>query len=229
MKLKLRLKNLFDVSTPMGIYIVIFVISAVFIVIGNLADGYEGDIPKNVGYSLLATVISSFIIDKANTKKQRDNDKLIAERLLSELSDECEDILSEVVLATQECIGISEDKFSYEEWVKLLFNTDTEIEKHISEINYFTQTITTVRQTAQKTIDVCKHYYNNSAINNELEKNLKRICSLCQSIEARVKSKHYERCISLLNMLRDTIIKQFPNLSNEFLIEYNHDDLSAWE
>lgn len=149
--------------------------------------------------------------------------------MLSELSKECENILSELILATQECIGISEDKFSYEEWVKLLFNADTEIEKHISEINYFTQTITTVKHAAQKALDVCKHYYNNSAISTELENNLKRICSLCQSIEARVKSKHYERCISLLNMLRDTIIKQFPNLSNEFLIEYNHDDLSAWE
>ena len=156
-------------------------------------------------------------------------DKLIVDRLLLDLKVESEDILSELMLATQECFGIDEEKRTYSEWTEMLFGGKELSEKNTSEIRYYIQKISDVKLAAQKASEICKLYYNNSFVDEPLEKRLKKIVSLCQSVEARCNSKHYRRCIGILELLKKTIVEQFPELTEQFNNKYNHDDLPMWE
>ena len=221
-----------SVNAPIGVYLVILIIAIVLLIGGYCfcnENSPEGEIAKNVGFSLLATFIASLFTDMSTTSKQHKHDKLIVDRLLLDLKVESEDILSELMLATQECFGIDEKKRTYSEWTEMLFGSDELSEKNISEIKYYIQKITDVKLTAKKASEICKLYYNNSFVNDSLEKRLKKIISLCQSVEARCNSKHYRRCICVLNLLKKTIVEQFPELTEQFNNKYNHDDLSMWE
>ena len=213
-----------SVSAPIGVYLVILIIAIILLIAGYCfcdSNSPEGEIAKNV--------IASLFTDMSTTSKQHKNDKLIVDRLLLDLKVESEDILSELMLATQECFGIDEEKRTYSEWTEMLFGGKELSEKNTSEIRYYIQKISDVKLAAQKASEICKLYYNNSFVDEPLEKRLKKIVSLCQSVEARCNSKHYRRCISMLNLLKKTIVEQFPELAEQFNSKYNHDDLSMWE
>ena len=221
-----------SVRAPIGVYLVILIIAIILLIAGYCfcdSNSPEGEIAKNVGFSLLATFIASLFTDMSTTSKQHKNDKLIVDRLLLDLKVESEDILSELMLATQECFGIDEEKRTYSEWTEMLFGGKELSEKNTSEIRYYIQKISDVKLAAQKASEICKLYYNNSFVDEPLEKRLKKIVSLCQSVEARCNSKHYRRCISMLNLLKKTIVEQFPELAEQFNSKYNHDNLSMWE
>ena len=220
------------ISVPIVVYIGILIITILFFILGFCSSNKSttiGEISKNVGFSLLATFIASLLTDISTTRKQHKKDKQIVERLLLDLKVESEDILSELMLATQECFGIDEEKRTYSEWTEMLFGGKELSEKNTSEIRYYIQKISDVKLAAQKASEICKLYYNNSFVDEPLEKRLKKIVSLCQSVEARCNSRHYRRCIGMLNLLKKTIVEQFPELAEQFNNKYNHDDLSMWE
>lgn len=83
-----------SVSAPIGVYLVILVIAIVLLIVGYCfceEHSPEGEIAKNVGFSLLATFIASLFTDMSTTSKQHKNDKLIVDRLLLDLKVESED------------------------------------------------------------------------------------------------------------------------------------------
>ncbi len=123
-------------------------------------SGSESEIPKNVGFSLLASAIAALILDTSITRKHDKKDQIDKTRLLSDLKYECEDILSKLVLATQECFGIDDDKRTYSEWIIILFGSKDSIEKNESGIKDFVRKIVELEKCAKKTLDLCKLNYN---------------------------------------------------------------------
>lgn len=221
-----------SVSAPIGIYIVILFIAIILLIVGYCfcdSNSPGGEIARNVGFSLLATFIASLFTDMSTTSKHHKNNKLIVDRLLLDLKVECGEILSELMVATQECFGIDEEKRTYSEWTEMLFCNKELSEKNISEIKYYIQKISDVRLAAKKTGEICKLYYNNNFVDETLEKRLKKIVFLCQSVEIGCNIKHYSHCIDYLESLKKTIVEQFPELAEEFNNKYNHDDLSMWD
>ena len=111
----------------------------------------------------------------------------------------------------------------------MLFGSEESIEKNESGIKDFVQKIGELEKCAKKTLDLCKLNYNNNEITETIEKNIKEIIGKCFCIRSWSNSKEHQMfLIDSFEKLKNSIIKLFPELTEQFNIQFNHDDLSRW-
>lgn len=229
--LKKRIES--NISTPIKWYGIILSTAIVFIIISCIISFFTnnqnwwGLLFLNFGYGTFASLIVSLLIDIGNTKRSKYILDSKYELLTRECKDRC-DRLRHSVWNCMEDICSNSDVMTYEECIEeaLTPNYDTSFmdEEQYHEYLYsVVEAVDSLREAAEKLTVIIPFCYDEK-INVGFCDNLRKLSCNCKMIKRDCDNKRYDRCFNNLICIKNSIIRCFPELENDFTKPYSNDD-----
>lgn len=217
-------------STPISVYAIAIVLCIIFFVIasGRLLRGFFSEwwmeFFLNIGYSAIASVVLSVLIDYGNTKRKRIDEDKAFDKMNAGLKVLCDEMPVIVHTAVCEASGYRDtEKCSFSQWSQKLFLDETvDREDRKNEIVYVIQHITDIMKAAEEVRSDAKRLENNPKITEEYEKSINNLIHLCQRINRDARAMNYNSCFHLIteDFVR-VVTTLFDELSENFTRAYD--------
>ena len=181
-------------TLPLCIYIVILVVSILFILISYcncLRQTYYSSLLSNIGSSMLASVIVGGIIDYTNTKIKESIEKKHADELLYEYRTAFLGLRNSVLEVAEIMYGSDEQKRTFDEWIDYLFvntESDEETEDNFEDLFSIIFYVEKINKIAKDLHSVLLLNIENTAIDKPYRDHLKRVASLSAHIDREYNS-----------------------------------------
>lgn len=216
------------ISTPLYVYIIIFIISAAFILVSYSLENsnwWQSSL-LNFGCGGLASLVVSAIIDNGNTRRSRTESKSKYDIITRECKNCCIILRDCVKDREDERYGLSEP-MTYKEYVKEALDPvyepnemdDDDYFKFLYDVVY---TITKIKDACDKLLGIIPICYDEN-LNSDLYKNVRNLSSHCRRIEILFDREQYNRCVENIGRLDDRVIMAFPDLKQVFKNSYIND------
>lgn len=234
-KKKLECKTTKVLSTPILIYLIAIVCSVIFFGLSVLlspcehrdSGGWWSALFLNLGYGSLASIFVTVLVDIGNTRRQRQKDKLIFNRLNADLNELCAELPSEMYIAVYEVFGYNENgKHTFEQWTDTLFSDKvSDRAKQEKEIRYIIQHISLIKKAAAQLKSDFKYLPENQYIDSDYKKKLGQIIGACLRIVRTVEKSDYKGCARIITEdLKSAVVGLYSELKSDYSRFYNEED-----
>lgn len=216
-------------TTPLTIYIVIFILAAILFVVSlllNISDKIF-NILIGISCSLFASLIVSLLIDYSNTKASVSKDNYEYCVLVESLKNRCISLIDNVVFIAETKIRFSHNintKFCYNEWIDVLFSFDNDLseEDNIILIQQYITLVKQLKDANDNLIGNIKYFLNNKNIDNGFKIKIENLSRFCNLIIQNSQLKNYHFCKEIIQEnLSNEIVMIFPELKSEFDKKYD--------
>lgn len=216
------------ISTPLYVYIIIFIISAAFILVSYFLENsnwWQSSL-LNFGCGGLASLVVSAIIDIGNTRRSRTESKSKYDIITRECINCC--------IILRDCVKDREKErydlsraMTYKEYVKEALDPNYE-PNEMDDDYYFSflydvvYDINKIKTACDKLLSVIPICYDEN-LNSDLYKNVRNLSYHCRRIDILFDRKQLVRCVESIGSLDDRIIRTFPELEQLFKDPYIKD------
>lgn len=219
------------VSAPVWIYLFAIVAAVVLCIFCEncscLADFWE-DLFINIAYGCFSSVIVALPIDIANTAVYWKKQYAIYNRIVAGLQEDCSELPSEIYTEVYEAFGYHQNgKHTYDEWTAKLFSAQEcgYTEKQRKSISYIVSSIKNIELDVTRLQGDVRNFISNECFTKEFENTLKRLKQACIEIKVNASREQYAICGKILrDRIKQEIIRLFPELTNDYLREYNEEE-----
>ena len=219
-------------STPIWVYLLIAVCTILLFLLAYISPMNWSSLFKNVGYSLIASMIAALLIDLGTTKIQRTRQQEQYEILIAECKRRCRALVDSVVeAADMRGEKFDNDTFDFSTWGQkaLAPNKEGLTEDHywnvLFEVAY---PVTKIRESAAQLYESSMYFLDNENFSVQFRRDLNNLVSMCRYIERIFDHENFDQFSKAVTLrFPKSIIGVFPDLADDFTRKYpapNHDD-----
>lgn len=214
-------------STPIIFYVLLILITIALLIYGYSVDN---SLSKNVGYSLLASLIASIIIDIGNTRVHYNNEVEQLNIISAEFRYDILGLKEAAIRAYEARYSSDSGKHTFTKWLEMAFDMDYKGDGLTDEdFDYVVWTIQfQITKIKKSSIELNERFLNHISISLITEEDrvlVRRIAAVSSVIEREFDEKKYHYAIkNIVQRLIPCAIKMYPYMENEFNGEYSADE-----
>lgn len=214
-------------STPIKIYVILFLITIVFLFCGFQ---YNCVFAQNVGYSLLASLIAGSLIDLGNTRAYLKAEKKQLDIITAEFHCGVMGLKDAVVRAYTERYCDDHSRHTFDKWLELALDmefkadklTDEDMRYVVWEIQYQVSKIQKASAVLQERL---MQHVSLSIVTEEDRRNVRRITTISSFIEGQLEKGKYKSAIKNIEQrLIPYYLEINPKATADFREEYQADE-----
>lgn len=225
---KLKTFNLSKyLSTPFIVYAFLILITIALLICGYSVDNA---LSINVGYSLLASLIASILIDIGNTRVHYNNEVEQLNILSAEFKYDILGLKGAAIRAYEARYSSDSGRYIFAKWLEMAFDMDYKDDGLTDEdFDYIVWTIQfQITKIKKSSIELNERFLNHisiSLITEEDRRLVRRIAAVSSIIEREFDEKKYHYAIkNIVQRLIPCAIIMYPYMEKEFNEEYSADE-----